>query len=199
MSDLNDEEQLELFKQGNKNAYAYIYVKHNQAIFKYNLDLCADKKLAKDITQEVFKRVWDLREQMTSCNHLRACLYLIANQLFVQHLLGGRPAFNPEKDLAYVAEHQETMNEELEVACNHLLLAVDAGFKALSSQRRLVLELLYIKGYDKATVAGMLNITPQTVTNTKNYAINQLRAMLHDGNLLKPLILTALLLYLEEG
>lgn len=199
MTNLSDEQQFELFRRGDKNAFAWFYTKHHKGIHKYVKDLSADDDLAKDITQDVFKRLWDLRGNINSANHLRAYVYIMARQLFLQHLRRGKTAFDAAQDLAYLAKQQEAMNKELELACNHLLVAVDAAMKMLSPQRRLVIELLYIKGYDTATVARLLDVSRQTVRNTKTDALNFLRGKLYDRDLLMPLVLTALLLYIDQG
>jgi len=199
MHNLSDEQKFEQFSQGNAQAFEYFYLKYHRGIHKYTFDLCGDEGLAKDITQEVFKRLWDLRARMINNNHLQAYLYLIARQLFFQQLRKEPTAFDAFQDLAYVAQQQDRLDKELEFAFNHLVVAVDSAMKTLSPMRRLVIHLLFIKGYDTATVAKMLGISPQTVRNTKSRALACLRGKLYDSDLLMPLVLPALLLYIDQG
>jgi len=199
MHNLSDEQQFEQFSQGNAQAFEYFYLKYHRGVHKYTFDLCRDEQLAKDITQEVFKRLWDLRTRMVNNNHLQAYLYLIARQLFFQHLRKEPRAFDAVRDLAFVAQRRDRLNEELEFAFNQWVIAVDSAMKTLSPKRRLVIYLLFVKGYDTVTVARMLGISPQTVRNTKSRALAILRGQLYDSDLLMPLVLPAMLLYIDQG
>lgn len=199
MNNLLDEQQFELFREGRPEAFEYFFNNYHKKIHKDVLDMSGSEELAKEITQEVFKRAWDLRNGMNNVKDLRDYLDYIPEVLVIQHVRRERTAFNVAQDLAYLAQQQERMNKDAEIGSNQVLVAMDDAMRKLSPTRRLVLYMLFIKGYETATVARMLNISPQTVRNTKTQALAFLRAELYSRDLFMPLILVALLLYIDQG
>src|SRR5579872_685244 len=97
---LTEQEQFELLKAGNKEAYAYFFVRHNDGIYNYFRVLGADCDLAKGLSQDVFKRLWDLRGNFYSARHLTAYVYVMARHLFLDHM-------RKSKLVAYAAGDQE--------------------------------------------------------------------------------------------
>lgn len=195
---LDEQEQFELFKEGNKDAYAYFFVRHHESIYNYIRNMAADAETAKDLSQDVFKRLWDLRGNTNSAQHLAAYIYVMARHLFLAHLRKLKIMSNAARELAYTASMEETMNSELEIVCHRVLAEMKAAMQRLSAKRKLVLQLLYIKELDINAVAQLLKLSPQTVRNHKAQATAFLREKLFDRDLLMPLSLSILLRYIEE-
>jgi len=195
---LNEQEQFELFKKGDKDAYAYFFVLHHKGIYSYIRNMAADAETAKDLSQDVFKRLWDLRGNINSPQHLAAYIYVMARHLFLENLRKLKVMSHAARDLAYTASMEANMNRELEIVCHRVLGEMKAAMQRLSAKRKLVLRLLYIKELDINTVAQMLMLSPQTVRNHKAQATAFLREKLYDRDLLMPLSLTILLRYIEE-
>ena len=184
--------QFELLKDGDKDAYAYFFVRHNTGIFNYIRIMGASRELARDLSKDVFKRLWDLRDNLESSKHLAAYIYVMARHIFLEHLRKMKIATNN------TADPDEEINKELELVCQRVLVETKAAMKTLSPKRRLVLHLLYIRGLDVKTVATQLRLSPQTVRNHKAQAATFLRAKLYDRELLMPLMMTILLRWFEE-
>jgi RNA polymerase sigma factor (sigma-70 family) len=197
-TELNEQEQFELFKEGNKEAYAYFFVRHHEGIYHYIRNMAADAETARDLSQDVFKRLWDLRTNIYSAQHLAAYIYVMARHLFLEHLRKLKTRSNASRDLAYAASVEANMNRELEIVCHRVLMEMKAAMQRLSAKRRLVLRLLYIKELDINAIAQQLNLSPQTIRNHKAQATAFLREKLYDRDLVMPLSLSILLRYFEE-
>lgn len=195
---LNEREQFELFKEGNRDAYAYFFVKHHEGVYNYIRNMAADAEMAKDLSQDTFKRIWDLRANISSSQHLGAYIYVTARHLFLGQLRRHKIMSNAARDLAYAAGRDEIMNSELEIVCHRVLSEMKAAVQGLSAQRKLVLQMLYIKELDINTVAQQLKLSPQTVRNHKAQATAFLREKLFDRDLVMPMSLSILLRYIEE-
>ena len=198
ISSLNEQEQFELFKDGNKEAYAYFFVRHHEGIYNYIRNMAADAETAKDLSQDVFKRLWDLRGNITSAQHLAAYIYVMARHLFLEHLRRLKIMSKAARELAYTAGMDMNMNKELEIVCHRVLMEMKNAMQRLSAKRKLVLRLLYIKELDIESVAYLLKLSPQTVRNHKAQATAFLREKLYDRDLVMPLSLSILLRYIEE-
>ena len=194
-----EQEQFELLQAGDKAGYAYFFRRHQEGVYHYLRRMGADAELAKALSQDVFKRLWDLHGSMSSAHHLGAYLYVMARHLFLDcaRKLQRMPAFN--RDMAYAARLEAGANKELDLICVRVLNELRLAMKGLTAQRRLVLKLLYVQGLEVPAVAEMLNLSPQTVRNTKSQATNFLRRKLYDRDLLMSLSLSSLLTYMEEG
>ncbi len=71
------------------------------------------------------------------------------------------------------------------------------SLRGLTAQRKLVLRLLYVQQLEIPVVADMLNLSPQTIRNTKAQSINFLRKKLYDRDLLLGPAVEYLLQYME--
>src|SRR6185437_12303560 len=191
-----EREQFALFKEGDKDAYAWFFARHHEGVYDYIQNMAADAVIAKDLSQDAFKRLWDLRVNIDSSQQLGAYIYVIARHLFVGQLrslnvvsdVGGEPAYSSG----------EIVNSDLEVVCHRVLAEMKTAMESLSAKRRLVLHLLFIRKLDVSTVAVMLELSPQTVRNHKAQAIAFLREKIFDRDLVMPLSLSILLRYAEE-
>ena len=196
-TELNEMEQFELFKEGNKDAYAYFFVRHHEGIYNYIRNMAADAETAKDLSQDVFKRLWDLRGNINSAQHLAAYIFVMARHLFLEHLRKLKIRSNAVRDIAYSTSMEANMNKELEIVCHRVLMGMKLAMQQLSAKRKLVLQLLYVKELDINAVAELLKLSPQTVRNHKAQATAFLRERLYDRDLVMPLSLSILLRYIE--
>ena len=54
-------QQLQLLKEGNKNAFEALYRAYNARIYSFVLSMIGDAGVAKDITQDIFLQIWEKR------------------------------------------------------------------------------------------------------------------------------------------
>jgi RNA polymerase sigma-70 factor (ECF subfamily) len=193
-----DQEQFRLLHAGDKAGYAYFFRRHQEGIYHYFRRMGADAELAKDLSQDVFKRLWDLRGMLQSAQHVGAYTYVMARHLFLDYARKLQRMSTLNRELAYAARLEAGANKELEIVCQRVLNEMKVAMRGLTAQRRLVLKLLYVQEMEVPAVAEMLGISPQTVRNTKAQATNFLRRKLYDRDLLMSISLKILLHYMEE-
>lgn len=186
---LSEREQFELFREGSKAACSYFFMRHNEGVYNYVRTMAPDAGMAKALSEDVFKRAWDLRGNIGSAQQLAVYIYVIARHLFLAELR--RLNMSP-------GNLEECTNSELEIVCHRVLAELTMAMKRLSAKRKLVLRLLYVKELDINTVAQQLKLSPQTVRNHKAQATAKLREKLFDRELVMPLSLSILLRYIEE-
>jgi RNA polymerase sigma-70 factor (ECF subfamily) len=194
----HEQEQFELFQAGDKAGYAYFFWRHQEGIYHYIRRMGADTQLARDLSQDVFKRVWDQRTSMNTAQHLGAYVYVMARHLFLDYARKLQRMSTLNRELTCAARLEVGANRELDTTCQHVLHEMKVAMRGLTAQRRLVLKLLHVQGLEVPVVAEMLRVSPQTVRNTKAQATNFLRRKLYDRDLLMGLSLKILLHYMEE-
>ena len=57
-------QQLQLLKEGNKNAFEALYRGYNARIYNFVLSMVSNAGVAKDITQDIFLHIWEKRLNM---------------------------------------------------------------------------------------------------------------------------------------
>ena len=79
-----------------------------------------------------------------------------------------------------LANDQDTINDEIE---GEVLAAVHKALQQIPSESRKVLELIYFNKKKYKEVAGILNISVETVKSQRSYGIKKLRELLGDRQL----------------
>jgi RNA polymerase sigma factor (sigma-70 family) len=156
-------------------AFTHLYNLYNQRIFRYALGLCRDKHLARDLTQDAFKQLWDAFGRVKDNRHAGNYLYLVVKHLFLQHCRKTRAGEKVILGLSTLADEGLDLPEDLSVVTEEAYAALEAAIGRLSPQRRRVLELLYHEELEIETVAGRLQVSAQTVRNHKTQLIDWLR------------------------
>src|ERR1700733_7070710 len=156
-------------------AFTHLYHQYNQRIHRYALGLCRDKHLARDLTQDAFKQLWDAFGRMKDDRHAANYLYLVVKHLFLQHCRKIKAGEKVILGLSTLEDEAMDLPEELSVVTEEAYAALEAAIRRLSPQRRGVLALLFHEELEVKTVAGRLHMSAQTVRNHKTQLIDRLR------------------------
>ena len=80
---LSENELISHLINGDMKAYAEIYERYFQLLFIFAYKKIRDEELAKDMVQELFIRIWELRENLSENKNLPAYLFVaIRNKVF---------------------------------------------------------------------------------------------------------------------
>ena len=195
---MTEQQVFELLKRDDEYAFAWFFTRLNGSIYNYFIKLGADKELAQDLCQDVFKRLWFLRSVLKNARDLEALLFLMARYRYFDELRRVKTDMNARRSQAACSMREdEGRGKELESVCRKLLGEMERALSDLSPQRKRVLQLLYIDGLDVDSVARLLGLRPQTVRNTKTDALDFLRKRLSDRDLVSAGLLPVFLHYLE--
>jgi|SRR6185312_2490711 len=173
-SQLTDYQLFRLFQEDCREAFASLYRRHIDGVYLCIYRLSGDRELASDLSQEVFKSLWDYRRQLKDARHLRAYIYFVARGHFLSHLRAQRTGEHARDELAFLSEPDEP-SIELTIITEEAFAELEAALRQLSPQRRKVIQLRYFEGLDVRTIAVRLRIAPQTVRNHISQAIEFLR------------------------
>lgn len=158
-------------------ALRVLYDRYHPALHSYLAKLTlGDVGLAEDLAQETFLRAWrHLTEQPgTDLEAFRPWLYTVARRLVVDHLRARR-ARPPE---SFVDDLTRTPTADDPIAAALAVGALREAIRALSSDQRQLLALLYVQGRTPTQVADLLGVPVGTVKSRAYYAKRALRARL---------------------
>jgi len=165
-----------------RNAYAEVFEALYDPLFRYVRSITKDAAAARDVTQDVFVRLWDVRDRLDPSQSLKAYLYRTArNRAYnhernretktekeddVRHHSNARPAAPTPPDVAVEGERFET--------------ALRSWIADLPDRQREALVLSRFEGLSHDQIAQVMDIAPRTVNNHIVRALKRLRRRIQD-------------------
>ncbi len=130
-------------------------------LYRYILSIVMREELAKDITQEVFMKVWEKRTQMDGIKNKEAWCIRCARNLSLDKLKAHN---NKVKDLAQVYGASDPGEQpHREVETKDLLKQVEQLMAVLPQKQREIFRLRELAGYSNQEIGDLLNLDPGQV------------------------------------
>ena len=173
----NNRNYLEKFIAGDKEAFAFFYNLHVDALYYYGKKLCFNDELVKDAIQEIFLDLFLKRQNnKTNPENLRWYLFLALKRILIKKLKYDRKMINEKKvklnfEPEYSIEDLIIENEE-EAELN---MRVKEAIDKLSSGQKEALYLRYNESMEYTEVAKILQITVESARKQVYRAINSIR------------------------
>lgn len=171
---LEDDYLFSLTQQGDEKAFAAIYNKYHKILYALAFDYLKDTDLAKDIVQEVFLRLWELRMSINVQVNLGNYLYTITkNQLLKviqernKEILQAYE-FNRQIQVSHSDTNEKVRSEHKEA---ELYKVIDK----LPNQKKEICLLKLRKDLSNQQIAEHLGISIQTVKNHYNQSLKFLK------------------------
>lgn len=159
-----------------QDAYLAAYDENADAIFRLCYGKTSSREEAKDMTQEVFTRVWvRLSSGKGDIENLRAFIFTVARNLIKDYYKKKKSVL--ERDLP------EGALEEIPVASDAEAMSESArmvqALHSLSDPYREVLLLHLVEGIPIQDIAALLGERPNTISVRVKRGIEKVRTMLH--------------------
>lgn len=167
----------ESFLEGNKEAFAHFYNLHVEALYRYGTKLCADDNLVKDVIQEIFLDLYLKRaKNKTNPENLRYYLILGLKRNLIKKLKRNRRLVEEETgalnfESEYSIEKSIIENEE-EADLNR---KVNEVLRNIPPKQKEALFLRYNESMEYADIAGILNISVESVRKQVYRALSSIR------------------------
>jgi RNA polymerase sigma factor (sigma-70 family) len=182
---LNNDTQVEALwlqrlQQNDEQALAAIMRKYFNALYNYGARFTSDDALIKDCIQEVFISLWQRRENAASILSpryylLRAVKNKVLKSLHQQK--GRTGSLELDEDYDFL---QEFSVEKLIIDKQMSEEQANTLRKTLAQLSKRQHELIYLKFYqhlDHAQIAGLMNLSRQSVYNLLHETIQKLRSL----------------------
>lgn len=171
MNKLSDKELAIEIKKSNKQAFETFYFRYYKILFHYTITRIKNPDTAREIIQEIFKRLWQKRRNINFKKSIKDYLFRIANNLVidsyrkeqVQNTYFDKPGELPEID----------SNEDLDFKTQF-----NIALEQLPEDCRTVFILHHVKKYTYLEMAEMCSISKKTVEKRMKQAIDILREQL---------------------
>ena len=166
------------FLVGNKEAFAFIYNLHFEALYSYGFKLCLDKEIVKDAIQEVFLDLYSKREKnKTNPDNLKYYLLLALKRNIIKKLKRNRKMANDNQiddilfEPGYNIEQTIIRNEE-ESKRNQRIIHI---LNQLPSKQKEAIYLRFNEAMEYKEIAIILGISVESVRKQVYRAMKSIR------------------------
>ncbi|MGC5381526.1 sigma-70 family RNA polymerase sigma factor [Micromonospora sp. DT68] len=151
-----------------------IWQQHGRAILAYAGQLTRDHAEAEDIVQEALVHAWRHPDSLNgSRDTVRAWLLDV-----VRAIVTARACPRPAGALRAGAVPAAVIDDHAEQVVNAMVVA--EGVRRLIPKHRVVIDLIYLRGYSVADAAAALAVSTATITTRAYYALRALQGMYPD-------------------
>lgn len=173
MTDTEEIQCIKAFAQGNTRAFELLFLNYQPKLVAFIDGFIKDTEEARDMSQDIFMRLWERRETCSEIRSFKAFLFKTAkfsiynyydhqlvNSKFVEQML-----YTPE---GTVSADESLFAKELQKLIDHTV-------KNMPEQRRRVFEMSREEGLSNDEIAQLLGISKRTVENHITTALATLR------------------------
>lgn len=174
---LSDQLLLAKCSAGDVDAYHELYHRYKHFVFQTVAARLADADDAKDMTQDIFIKLWTLRERLNGIDEIKPYLYALSrNQVISAYrkqnirVKGEQLLVQGLQDIQYSAEDHRLASE--------LHSDIQKLVSEMPETMRNCYHLSKNEGRKNGEIATLLNISEKTVRNNVSEALKQLRLTL---------------------
>ena len=176
-SNLVDERLIWLnFQAGDENAYAYIYNTYFKKLYKYGLSIYPDSSLVKDCIQELFIKIWRIKEKLGEPVSVRNYLFVSLKRTIIKEL--AKQTYKLQAKLSEDYYFEAVLSHELQLIDIQLseerLQQLELALKKLTKRQH---DAIHLKFYGKLSyveIAEIMDLNVRSVYNLISKALESL-------------------------
>ena len=174
--EINDDRVLlEKLKSGNIACFELLYSKYSGKLYNYVLSLSkGDFYLAQEIVQNVFVKIWEIRQHINTEGSFNSFVYTVGRNMFL-NVVKSRLQEHLYHD--YVVDHEAVLDNSVEKEIEYKMLEeqINRLIEQLPPARRNIYVLSRVKNLPNKEIAALLDISENTVESQLNKATQFMR------------------------
>lgn len=168
--------RLKALREGNEKAFEKIYLNYYKKTLYFITGLVKSEDDAKELTQEVFVKLWTNRETLDPERSVHSYMYTIARNAafnFLKHKLVEINYMNE-----YAAQNIETETSDEILFAKEMALLIEMSVSKMPAQRRKIYQMSRKEGLSNEEIATRLQISKKTVENQLSLALRELKRVI---------------------
>ena len=153
-----------------------IFKEYYAALCSFAFQYMEDADMSADIVQDVFAKLWQMRDDFFYLHQVKAFLYTAVRNHALNELEHSKVAHEYEQKI--IAKKADAFFRDAIVEEETFRILSEA-IEKLPTQMRAIMQLA-LEGKKNAEIAERLNVSPETVHTLKKVAYKKLRAFLTD-------------------
>ncbi|MBS1502076.1 MAG: RNA polymerase sigma-70 factor [Bacteroidetes bacterium] len=157
--------------------FSDIFRSHEQSLYTLAYRLTKDESMAKDIIQEVFIKLWDIRHTLKEIDNIEAFLFKLTRNKVMDFLR--KTAADERLKMAIWEGMRNTLNDNtprLEEKEYHIVIA--KAIEQLPPKRREIYLLRMEEGLNYQQIADELQLSRHTVKHQISFALQSVRSFI---------------------
>jgi RNA polymerase sigma-70 factor (ECF subfamily) len=168
---------LQQLADGDRDAFRTLYDLHRDKLFFFTVRLTESRQLAEDILQDVFIKVWQMRDTLKEIRSFDAWLFTLAKN----QVINGLRRASMERSI--LANIKEATTEEADSVTQSINFRetnrfLQEAINQLPPQQKKIYYLRQEQGLKNWEIAHMLNISPLTVKKHCAQAVRSIRHLI---------------------
>lgn len=186
----DDSVRVSALKKGSHLAFTELFAKYNVPLYYLAWHFLSDKEQARDAVQQVYLKLWETKEHLNESLNFKSYLFVMMKN----HLLNQLRDIQKTSltDIAEADGLKSELNIADEIETQELSAELLSAIERLSPQKKRICKLKVYEGKTNTEIAGLLNISVNTVKVQYNQIIKELRAHVTESVSLYLLFLTYL-------
>lgn len=171
---IEEAELIQLLRDQSEAGFNILYTNYSSAIYGIAMKMLENAELAEDITQEAFVKIWNnISQYNESKGRLFTWMLNLTRNLCIDKIRSKE--YNNSRQNQELENSVHTIDREQNTSLNPDWIGVKKWVKKLPSDTRLIIELMYFKGYTQSEIADEFNIPLGTVKTRARSGIQTLR------------------------
>ena len=174
-------------RRSDRQAYTQVFQTTYDPLYRYAWYFTHDAEAAYDVLQDVFMKLWQVRDRIDPAKSLKALLYQMVRNTALNHVRHAKRHAADALDEVAVEPASMPRPEEafdVDVLETHVRRWIDE----LPERRREAFMLSRYQGLSHVEIANIMDLAPKTVNNHIVLALQHLRSRLlaHQSDLIAP-------------
>lgn len=168
--------RLKALREGDEKAFEKIYLNYYKRTLYFITGLVKSENDAKELTQEVFIKLWTNRHSIDPEKSIHSYMYAIARNEafnFLKHKL---------VEINYISEYSaqniETETSEEILFAKEIALLIEMSVDRMPAQRQKIYKMSRKEGLSNEEIATRLQISKKTVENQLSLALGELKRVI---------------------
>ena len=163
VKELNQSLLLDRLRGGSESAFSALYDWYSKPLYRNIIRLVKDEAIAEELLQDLFLKVWEVRQTIDPDKSFKSFLYKVAENLAYAHF---RQIAKNERLIAKLiissVEFATNAEDAIIAKENHALL--QKAISSLPPQAKQVYTLCKLEGKSYEEVSQQLGISPKTIS-----------------------------------
>jgi RNA polymerase sigma-70 factor (family 1) len=171
----NPSDLLEGIREGDARAFHQVHREYHRRLIYYAFKMVSSMPAAEDLVSESFYKLFLSRARMENMGHVREFLYRVTRNAAIDQIRLKAKEKTIGGDFLHLAGDPGEKEDFSKIEAE-LLDQVYREIENLPEKSRQVFKLYFFESKSTSEIAGILQISPQTVLNHKSSAIKNLRS-----------------------
>ncbi len=158
-----------------QDTFKNVYYEFYPALCFFANKLIKDQTAAEDLVEDVFIKLWLKEPDFSQYPNIKALLYIAVKNVCFTHLKTGKRRQERQHGLTYLMQQETKVFALFEIVRSEVLRDLHKAIQQMPIERRNVMELVFIEGWDYKKVAEHLNVSIHTVKKHRQNGIRDLR------------------------